>query len=98
MVQTSRQKVLVSLVLFLALKAVFNSILSFMQTAMLSNILATLVMVFLIAEENARPREKRVWKYRRQGAFLQQHLLQEYSDKMFREWLKVDKTTYFFLC
>jgi hypothetical protein len=55
MVETHRQKVLVILILLLALKANFDSKLSLMQMAMLSNTLSTLLMTFLIVEENARP-------------------------------------------
>jgi hypothetical protein len=45
----------VILILLLALKANFDSKLSLMQMAMLSNTLSTLLMTFLIVEENARP-------------------------------------------
>jgi hypothetical protein len=89
---------MVSLLLFMALRAVFHSLLSLIQTAMLGNNLAAMLIFVIIMEENARPRELTVWKYRRQERFLQNQLLGSYSDKMFRNCLKINKQTFFFLC
>jgi hypothetical protein len=96
--RSQRQKILISLVLFLGLKAVFYSILSLMETSMLGNDLAILLMATIIMEENTRPRVRTVWKHRRQQGFLQNQLLGSYSDKLFRSRLRLNKQTFFFLC
>ena len=55
MVTTRRQNVLVSLVLFFALKFVFNSMLMHMQAVVHANDLSILLLVFLSLEDDSRP-------------------------------------------
>ena len=83
MVTTPRQNVLVSLVLCLALKFVFNSILTNMQAAIHSNEVSILLMVFLSLEDDSRPRIRSLGRHNRLKGFLHNHLLGSYTDNMF---------------
>jgi hypothetical protein len=95
---SARKKVLVSLVLFMTLRAVFHSLSSLIQTTMLGNNLATMLIFVIVMEENARPQKRIVWKYRRQEGIVQNQLMGSYLDKMFQNRLMVNKQTFFFLC
>ena len=98
MVTTRRQNVLVSLVLFFALNFVFNSMLMHMQAIVHANDLSILLLVFLSLEDDSRPRIRSVWRYSRHKGFLQNHLLQSYTTKMFRDRLRINKESFFFMC
>ena len=98
MATNRRQNVLVSLVLVLALKLVFNSILMRMQAAQHLNDLSILLMVFLSEEDDLRPRIRTLWRHNRQQGFLQNQLLGGYTENMFQDRLRVNKQTFFFLC
>ena len=85
MATNRRQNVLVSLVLVLALKLVFNSILTHMQAAQHLNDLSILLMVFLSEKDDSRPRIQTLWRHNRQQGFLQNQLLGGYIENMFRD-------------
>ena len=96
MATTRRENVVISLVFFIALKMVFNSLLALMQCSMLSNDLTILIIVYTFLEDDSRTRS--IWRFKRQVDFLRNQLLGSYSDKMFRDRMRVNKEVFLFLC
>lgn len=63
---------------------------------MFSNDLSILLIVYTFLKDNSRIRS--VWRFKRQLGFLRNQLLGSYSNKMFRDRMKVNKKIFSLLC
>ena len=58
---------------------------------MLSNDLSIVLIVFVLLEDNSRPQVQSIRRFDRQQGFVRNQMLESYTNKMFRDQMRVNK-------
>ena len=89
-----REKILVSLAIFMVLKYVIISIMAVQKTIIYQHNAAIMMMAYFLFGSN----ERVVWKFDRPTGYVSQFLLGSYSARMFQDRLRVSRPTFTYLC